>query len=101
MEKYRVYFKDENGRRYYIDCNSMTEVKAVITEEENTGSTHLDTEETKKRSVICSVFFLAVGIIGILADGNIGLFAMCSVLSWATLTEDWKNTVSRIFRLEA
>ena len=101
MEKYRVNFKDSRGRRYYIDCNSMAEVKAVITEEKITGSTYLNTEETKKRSVICSVFFLAVGIIGILADGNIGLLAMCSVLSWATLTEEWKSAVSRIFRLEA
>lgn len=100
MKKYRLYFMDEKCRKYFIECEEK-EFFDIIAEETGKGSLFLETKEMKKRSVICSVFFLAVGIIGILVDGNIGLFAMCSVLSWATLTEDWKNAVSRIFRLEA
>lgn len=100
MEKYRVYFKGKNGKRYYIDCNSMAEVKAVITEEENTGSTHLDTEETKKGSVVGAIGFFTVGVIG-LSVGNIGFFALCSVMAWATLTADIRGKIVKLFRLEA
>ena len=101
MEKYRVYFNDGRGTRYFIDCKTMAEVKAVKAEEKANGSTYIKTEDTKKRSIFGSIAFLLIGIICMLADGNICVFAMCSLFSWVTLTADLKKAVSRILRLEA
>ena len=100
MEKYRLHFIDCKGRKYFIDCETMAEVKAVKTEEKAEGSTYIKTEDTKKRSVFGSIAFLLIGLIAMLTDGNICVFAMCSLFSWLTLTADLKKAVSRILRLE-
>lgn len=99
MEKYKVNFMDENGRRYYIGCDTMEKVKDIIAEEKMENSVYIGVEGTKKRSVVGAIGFFTVGVIGLLV-GNIGFFALCSVMAWVTLTADIRGKISRIFRLE-
>lgn len=100
MKKYRVNFMDENGRRYYIGCNTMEKVKDIIAEEKMENSVYIGIEGNKKRSVVGAIGFLTIGVIG-LVIGNIGLFALCSVMAWETMTADIRGKIVKLFRLEA
>ena len=101
MAKYRVFFEGKNGGRYFIECETRRRAVAIMAEEKAEGSTFIRIEEMKKKSVVYSIFFLAVAILAILTDGNIAVFAVCLSLAWLTLTADIKRTISKIMRLEA
>lgn len=98
MTKYRVWFRGIDGKQFFYEVETEAEVRKVRADEK---AEYIKTECMEKRSVICSFVFLAVAIMALLADFNITLFVVCLSLAWMTLTEEIKQNILRIIRLEA
>ena len=98
MAKYRVWFMEKNGRKYYYEAETKAEVKRIRAEE---NAKCIKTECMEKRSLLGSCVFLIMAIMALLADFNITLFVVFLFLAWTTLTEETKQNILRIMRLEA
>lgn len=98
MTKYRVWFRGIDGKQFFYEVETEAEAMKIKAEE---NAKYIKTECMEKRSLLGSCVFLIMAIMALLADFNITLFVVCLFLAWTTLTEETKQNILRIMRLEA